>query len=50
MVNLAGDWDIQPNVTIHHVEAQNGQVRFRLTNNTSFTTYTGMDFVITIIR
>jgi hypothetical protein len=50
MVNLAGDWATAPNVTIHHVEAQNGQVRFRLTNNTSFTTYNGMDFVITIIR
>jgi len=50
MVNLAGDWPTQPNVTIQHVEARTGAVRFRLTNNTVGTTYNAMDFVITVIR
>jgi hypothetical protein len=50
MINLIGDWAVQPNVTIHHVESRTGAVRFRLTNNTTLTTYNSMDFVITIIR
>ena len=50
IVNLAGDWPAQPNVTIEHVESRTGEVRFRFTNNTLGTTYYGMDFIITIIR
>ncbi len=52
-VNLYGDWATTPNVTIHHVEAQTGAVRFRISNNTSgggSINYTGMDFIITVIR
>lgn len=47
---LNGEWTTQPNITINHVEARNGVVRFRLTNHDFFTTYVGMDFNITIIR
>jgi|GEM_PF-6013532 len=47
---LNGEWTIQPNITINHVEARNGVIRFRLTNNDLFTTYLGMDFNITVIR
>lgn len=50
MVNLAGDWPTQPNVTIQHVEARTGAVRFRFTNNSGSITYNAMDFVITVIR
>jgi hypothetical protein len=50
MVNLVGDWTTQPNVTIHHVEARTGNIRFRISNNTTTTNYIGMDFIITIIR
>ena len=49
-VTLNGEWlSGQPNVTIHHVEAQNGQVRWRMSNN-GLTTYLGMDFNICVIR
>lgn len=50
MVNLVGDWVTNPNVTVAHVEARTGAVRFRLVNNTGGTTYNGMDFIITVIR
>ena len=49
-VCLAGDWAVQPNVTIEHVEARTGEIRFRITNNTLFTTYLGMDFNILVVR
>ncbi len=49
-IALNGEWAVQPNITINHVEARNGVVRFRLTNNDLFTTYIGMDFNLTVIR
>lgn len=54
-VNLAGDWAVAPDVTIHYVEARTGQVRFILTNNTGGilgggTNYVGMDFIVTVHR
>jgi hypothetical protein len=50
VVNLWGTWGVAPNVTVNYVESQINQVHFRVTNNTLFTTYTGMDFIIGIIR
>ncbi len=52
MVNLGGDWVTSPasNITIHHVEARTGQVRFIVSNNSLFTNYLGMDFLITVIQ
>lgn len=50
VVCLAGDWTTQPDVTIEHVEARTNAIRFRITNNTFFTTYLGMDFNITVTR
>lgn len=50
IINLNGEWATQPNVTIHHVEARNGVVRFRISNNTLLTNYVGMDFNIIVIR
>ena len=51
MVNLYGDWGpIYDDITIHHVEARTGACRFVVSNNTLWTTYNGMDFIITIIR
>jgi hypothetical protein len=52
MVNLYGDWATSPaaNITIHHVEARTGAVRFIVRNSSGTTNYTGMDFVITVIR
>jgi hypothetical protein len=47
---LAGTWVTQPSVTIHHIEARNGEIRFRLSNNTLVTNYTGMDFNVLVIR
>ena len=47
---LAGTWATQPNVTIHHIEARNTEIRFRISNNTLLTNYTGMDFNVLIIR
>jgi hypothetical protein len=49
-VNLWGDWAVSPQVDIEHIEARTGAVRFRVYNYTLFTTYIGMDFVITVIR
>jgi hypothetical protein len=49
-IDLVGSWATQPNVTIHHVEAQSGQFKFRLTNNTLSTNYVGMDFNILVVR
>jgi hypothetical protein len=49
-INLIGNWPATPNVTIQHIEARTGEVRFRFVNNTASTTYTAMDFLITIIR
>ncbi len=50
VVNLNGEWATQPNVTIHHVEARNGEIKFRISNNTLLTNYIGMDFNILVIR
>lgn len=52
IVNLSGDWmtSLSDNVTIHHVEARTGEIRFIISNNNSFTSYIGVDFTITIIR
>ncbi|MEO8088264.1 MAG: hypothetical protein ABI763_15695 [Bacteroidota bacterium] len=47
---LAGTWATQPNVTIHHIEARNTEIRFRISNNTFLTNYTGMDFNVIVIR
>jgi hypothetical protein len=47
---LAGNWATQPNVTIHHVEARTGEIKFRISNNTLSTNYIGMDFNILVIR
>ena len=47
---LAGNWATQPNVTIHHIEARTGEIRFRISNNTLTTNYVGMDFNILVIR
>lgn len=53
-VCLSGDWSLatQPTdeITIHHVEARTGQVRFVVSNNTGFfgTDYLGMDFMISV--
>jgi hypothetical protein len=47
---LAGNWATQPNVTIHHIEARTGEIRFRISNNTLLTNYTGMDFNVLVIR
>ncbi|WP_417238145.1 hypothetical protein [Bizionia sp.] len=51
-VNLLGDWSVlnQPweDITIHHVEARTGEVRFVLVNSSPGTTYIGMDFVISV--
>ena len=47
---LAGNWATQPNVTIHHVEARTGEIKFRLSNNTLATNYIGMDFNILVVR
>jgi hypothetical protein len=47
---LAGAWATQPNVTIHHIEARNTEIRFRISNNTLTTNYTGMDFNVLVIR
>jgi len=51
-VNLLGDWTVSPgnDITIHHVEARTGAVRFIVENNSNTITYLGMDFVISIIR
>lgn len=49
-IALSGEWATQPDVTIHHVEARNGAVKFRISNNTLATNYVGMDFNITVIR
>lgn len=49
-VALAGDWAVSPEVQIEHIESRTGSVRFRVTNNAPFTTYNGMDFLITTIR
>jgi hypothetical protein len=50
IVNLNGSWATQPDVTIHHTEARNGEVKFRISNNSLTTNYIGMDFNITVIR
>ena len=52
MVNLGGDWVSSPSddITIHHVEARTGQVRFIVSNNTLWTNYLNMDFLITVIK
>src|SRR5690606_31327759 len=51
-VNLLGDWSVgtQPweEITIHHVEARTGQVRFILVNSSWTTDYINMDFVISV--
>ncbi|MCX7547671.1 hypothetical protein OS188_06880 [Xanthomarina sp. F1114] len=53
-VNLSGDWPTSPadDVTIHHVEARSGAVRFIVTNNTGAwgggTNFIGMDFIISV--
>ena len=47
---LAGTWATQPNVTIHHIEARNTEIRFRISNNTAATNYIGMDFNVLVIR
>lgn len=51
-VNLSGDWAISPSddITIHHVEARTGAVRFIVSNNTGIfgTDYLGMDFIISV--
>ena len=47
---LAGTWATQPNVTIHHIEARTTEIRFRISNNTLTTNYTGMDFNVLVIR
>jgi len=47
---LAGNWATQPNVTIHHIEARTGEIRFRISNNTLTTNYVGMDFNVLVIR
>jgi len=39
---LAGNWATQPNVTIHHIEARTGEIKFRISNNTLTTNYVGM--------
>jgi hypothetical protein len=49
-VTLAGSWGTQPDVTIHHVEARNGEFKFRISNNSLTTNYVGMDFNILVIR
>jgi hypothetical protein len=49
-VALSGDWATSPTVTIEHVEARTGQVRFRVYNYSLTTTYNGMDFLITTTR
>lgn len=56
-VSLVGDWSAatQPTdeITIHHIEARNGEVRFVVSNNTGFfggSDYLGMDFIITVIN
>jgi hypothetical protein len=49
-VSMVGDWATNPNITIAHVEARTGAVRFRVVNGTGGTTYTGMDFMLTVIR
>ncbi len=50
IIVLNGEWATQPNVTIHHIEARNGEIRFRISNNTLTTNYTGMDFNVLVIR
>jgi hypothetical protein len=47
---LAGNWATPPNVTIHHIEARTGEIRFRISNNTLTTNYVGMDFNVLVIR
>lgn len=47
---LAGDWGVQPDVTIEHIEARTGEIKFRLSNNSLTTTYLGMDFNILLVR
>src|SRR5690606_11439462 len=53
-VNLVGDWPVSPSndITIHHVEARSGAVRFIVTNNTGVfgggINYIGMDFIISV--
>ncbi len=49
-VNLYGDWPTAPLVTIRHVEAMTGAVRFVIQNTSAVTSYLGMDFIITTIR
>jgi len=49
-VNLVGDWGTAPQVVIEHVEARTNQVRFVVYNRSLSINYTGMDFVITIIK
>lgn len=49
-VALSGDWGVSPEVMIEHVEARTGAVRFRVYNYSFFTTYNGMDFIITTKR
>jgi hypothetical protein len=50
MVNLYGEWGVVPNVRINHVEARTGEIRFTITNQSTLTTYNGMDFILTVIR
>jgi hypothetical protein len=47
-VNLVGTWGATPNVQIQHVEAQTGQIRFRMV--VGGTGYAGMDFMVTVVR
>ncbi|CAN5547757.1 hypothetical protein BH11BAC1_BH11BAC1_05900 [soil metagenome] len=47
---LAGTWAVQPNLTIHHIEARNTEIRFRISNNTLLTNYVGVDFNVLVIR
>jgi len=49
-VNLSGNWMVSPSddITIHHVEARTGEVRFVVSNNTFGTDYLGMDFIISV--
>ncbi len=49
-VVLSGNWAASPTVVIEHVEARTGAVRFRVYNYNLFTTYLGMDFIITTTR
>lgn len=50
LITLSGAWATQPDVTIHHVEARNAEIKFRISNNTLGTNYVGMDFNVLVIR